>query len=91
MTRFIRFRLSSHYLMIERGRSDNTPRDERICKCCNMSMIKREYHCLLACPLVADIRRKFFKPYFCRWPNLNNLMSNSKQILIVAKYITHKN
>ena len=86
-----RFRLSSHDLMIERGRYDDTARDERICKCCNMSMIESENHFLLVCPLYADIRRKCrkFKPYFCHWPNLNFdilMMSNSKHtILNVAK------
>ena len=31
------FRLSSHELHIERGRYENVPRDERFCKCCNIT------------------------------------------------------
>ena len=54
-----RFRLSSHELHIERGRYENVPRDERICKCCNMSQIESEYHFLLVCPLYTELRRKF--------------------------------
>ena len=89
-----RFRLSSHELMIERGRYENIPRDDRICKCCNMSKIESEYHFLLVCPLFADLRKKFFKPYFCHWPNLNKfdtlMMSNSKHITLnIAKFIFH--
>ena len=89
---FTRFRLSSHDLQIERGRYENIARAERICKCWNMSKIENEYHFLLVCPLFAELRRKFFKPYFCHWPNINKfdslMMSKSKQaILDVAKFI----
>lgn len=89
---FTRFRLSSHDLQIERGRYENIARNERICKCCNMSKIENEYHFLLVCPLYAELRRNFFKPYFCHWPNMNKfdnlMMSKSKQaILNVAKFI----
>ena len=76
-----RFRLSSHELHIERGRYENVPRDERFCKCCNMSQIESEYHFLLVCSLYTELRRKFFKSYFCHWPNLNKfdllMLSNS--------------
>ena len=80
--------------MIERGRYENIPRDDRICKCCNMSKIESEYHFLLVCPLFADLRKKFFKPYFWHWPNLNKfdtlMMSNSKHITLnIAKFIFH--
>ena len=89
-----RFRLSSHELMIEWGRYENIPRDGRICKCCNVSKIESEYHFLLVCPLFADLRKKFFKPYFCHWPNLNKfdtlMMSNSEHITLnIAKFIFH--
>ena len=88
----VAFRLSSHDLMIERGRYENIPRDDRLCKCCNMSKIESEYHCLLLCPPFAELRRKFFKPYFCHWPKLYKfdmlMMSNSKHMtLTVAKFI----
>ena len=65
-----RFRTSSHKLMIEIGRYDNTPREQRICQFCNMSKVEDEYHFLLVCPNYRDLRRKFFKPYFCHWPTL---------------------
>lgn len=89
---FTRFRLSSHDLQIGRGRYENIAQAERICKYCNMSQVENEYHFLLVCPLYTELRRKFFKPYFCHWPNLNKfdnlMMSTSKQITLnVAKYI----
>ena len=45
-----RFRTSSHNLSIETGRYDNTLRQERICRSCNMNQIEDEYNFLLACP-----------------------------------------
>ena len=66
-----RFRTSSHSLLIETGRHNGTPRDERICKSCNTKQIESEYHFLLVCPFYRDIRAKYFTPYLCRWPNIH--------------------
>ena len=87
-----KFRLSSHNLAIERGRFENVPRENRICRYCNLQVVESEYHFLLVCPLYKDLRRKYFKNYFCRWPTLNkfdDLMSNhSKSMtLSLSKYL----
>ena len=87
-----KFTLSSHDLEIERGRHLNTNRSDRLCRFCNGTYIENEYHFLLVCPLYRDLRIKYFKPYYCRWPTLNkfdDLMCNTskKVILNVAKYI----
>ena len=87
-----KFRLSSHSLAIERGRFENVPRENRICRYCNLQVVESEYHFLLVCPLYKDLRRKYFKNYFCRWPTLNkfdDLMSNhSKSMtLSLSKYL----
>ena len=39
-----RVRLSSHNLAIERGRFKNIPRNDRICRYCNLHMVESEYH-----------------------------------------------
>ena len=83
-----RFRLSSHHFAIETGRFQNIPRDERFCTNCK-TIIENEYHFLLACPLYRDLRQKYLKPYFCRWPTLHKfdqLMSttSSKYTLNLA-------
>ena len=39
-----RFRTSSHDLLIENGRYDDTPRNQRLCKSCNMHKVEDEYH-----------------------------------------------
>ena len=87
-----RFRLSSHKLEIERGRYHNIPRIESKCKLCSLNTIENEYHFLLVCPKYYELRRKFLKPYYCRWPNLNKfdqLLStvNKTEILNLAKFI----
>ena len=85
-----RFRISAHSLNIETGRRQNIPRENRLCKNCRMSVLENEYHFLLA--KFRDLRMKFFKPYYCHWPNyfeLENLMSTQNKNLIInlAKYI----
>ena len=87
-----RFRTSSHNLSIETGRYDGTPREQRICKSCNMNKIENEYHFLLVCPNYRQLRTKYFKPYFWHWPSLykfENLMStcSKKSICNLAKFI----
>ena len=87
-----RFRTSSHNLFIETGRYEGTPRENRICKSCNMKQIESEYHFLLVCPLYRDLRAKYFTPYFCHWPNTHKfetlLSSNSRKVICsVAKFI----
>lgn len=91
-TVFTKFRLSSHDLAIERGRYENTPRNERICKNCNLNMVENEYHFLLVCPKYRELRQNFLKRYYCQWPTLNkfdDLMSKtSKPVLMnLAKFL----
>ena len=45
-----RFRVSSNYLEIERGRYRNIKSDNRICKHCQMFEKVDEFHFLIACP-----------------------------------------
>jgi hypothetical protein len=85
-----KFRLSSHDLAIETGRYTNTPRDERKCRHCNIT--ENEYHFLLVCPKFRHLRQKYFKPYFCHWPNMHkfeSLMSTNSPKIIenISKYI----
>ena len=87
-----RFRTSSHSLMIETGRYDDTARNQRICQFCNMGKVEDEYHFLLVCPYYRDLRRKFLKPYFCHWPTLMKfetlLLKTSKHsVTSLSKYI----
>ena len=46
----VKLRISSHKLLIETGRYDNIPRNERACNVCNRKTIEDEIHFLLDCP-----------------------------------------
>ena len=87
-----KFRLSSHDLRIEKGRYDGTNRENRKCLNCNMGVIEKEYHFLLICPKFYNIRQKFIKEYYCRWPTVQKfekLMSsnNPETLLNLSKYL----
>ena len=51
----IRFRISAHNLEIEKGRHQNIPLNERICKLCKLE-IEDEIHFLLQCPILNSFR-----------------------------------
>lgn len=91
-----RFRTSSHNLMVETGRYNNTPRNQRLCLSCNMQTIENEYHFLLVCPKYRELRNKYFKPYYCHWPSLNKFeslltTSSTKVICNLSKFIYFAN
>ena len=43
----VKLRISSHKLLIETGRYENIPRNERVCNVCNCKTIEDEIHFLL--------------------------------------------
>ena len=51
-----RLRCSSHQLLIEERRFSSIPRENRICKLCNLNEIEDEFHFVLICPLYHQIR-----------------------------------
>ena len=56
-----RFRTSSHDLFVETGRYDNVPRDQRVCKSCNMNRIEDEFRFVLVCPKYRELRKNTLK------------------------------
>lgn len=71
-------------LNVETGRYDNTQRDLRICKCCNLNTIENEYHFVLSCSAYRTLRYRFLPKYYCSWPNmykLKRLMSCKSNVL----------
>jgi hypothetical protein len=49
-TTFSQYRISNHKLQIERGRYENIPREERICKLCDSGEVENEFHFAVTCP-----------------------------------------
>ena len=90
------FRLVSHRLEIETGRHNNIPREQRLCRICNMKQPESEYHFLLVCPAYHDLRLKYFPRSYISWPNLQkfeNLMKNksSKILNNISRFISSAN
>ena len=50
------FRVSNHKLQIERGRYENIPRDQRICKLCDSGEIEDEFHFTFKCKKFDHLR-----------------------------------
>ena len=65
-TSFTKFRLSSHKLLVERGRWTISKLDYELRKCtlCNSGDIEDDYHVTFVCEQFADSRRKYLKNTF---------------------------
>ena len=60
----VKFRCSNHKLPIEQGRRQGIPRDERLCRECDMNVIGDEFHLLMECPAHRENRSKFIPKKF---------------------------
>ena len=77
---FCKFRTTNHNLPIERGRFQNIVREERICNLCNKDL-GDEYHTLLVCETLNNLRKQYIKPYYYTRSNVikfNQLMNINK-------------
>jgi hypothetical protein len=55
-----KFLCVSHKLQVETGRHQNIPRENRICKLCNLNKVEDEEHFILECPAYTEVRAKHF-------------------------------
>ena len=51
---------SSHTLQIETGRHRDIPREDRLCKLCNLKQVEDEEHFMTECPAYNEIRLDYF-------------------------------
>ena len=65
----IKFRTRNHRLPIEIGRWRRTPRENRKCHLCNTDT-GDEFHYLLVCKELNNLRRQFIEANFIRRPNI---------------------
>ena len=87
-----RFRTSNHRLPIERGRFYGINREDRTCEFCNSDKICDEFHFVLECNTLIDIRQTFLPPYCQNHPNhikFKNIMSDTSSNISneLAKYL----
>ena len=71
-----KFRISDHSLEIEKGRHYKIPRENRLCKTCNI--IEDEKHFILNCNLNKIPRKTIFDIYSAEDPNFSNLTDDQK-------------
>ena len=71
-----KFRLSSHKLLVERGRWQK-PKiiyANRKCTLCNNTEIQDEYHVAIICPHFQVLRQKYIKPYYYQRPSMQKFV-----------------
>ena len=88
---FSSFRTRNHRLEVEAGRWTGIKYDERKCNLCRVE-IGDEYHYLLTCKHLDNIRKSHTKPKYFKRPNIikygNLINTNNKAILtLLAKFI----
>ena len=66
----VKLRIGNHKLLIETGRYDQIPRDNRLCHTCGSNQIEDEFHLLFHCTKYCTFRDEFCK---------KNRESNTKQ------------
>ena len=64
-----KFICSSHRLLIETGRHQNIPREERICQLCTMNKVEDEEHFIHQCPRYNQSRQDII-PYLQNYTNV---------------------
>lgn len=89
----ISFKTRNHKLPVEIGRWNKIEYNRRHCDLCKQD-IGDEYHYLLICNNLKDIRKQYIKPYFYRRPNILKYeqLLNSKNMKILtslAKFIKY--
>lgn len=89
-------RLSSHKLMIERGRWHKIPQTDRLCTECHT--LEDEYHVLFICPRYDCIRKQYVKQYYITRPsmhkfiellNTNNVSELRKLAIFIKQIFNH--
>ena len=81
----VRYRICNTKLPVERGRYINIPRDQRHCDICNESKLGDEFHFILECKQLKDIRMKHLPKKYCNNPNtlkLDALFNGSHNLLV---------
>ena len=87
-----KLRTANHKLPVEKGRYINVPREERTCCLCDSGKTGDEFHFLLECEALKDIRLKYLPQYYCTRPNFfkySVLLANESKskLLKLGKYI----
>lgn len=69
----VKFRTSNHHLPVKLGRWEGIPFNERFCPLCNTKRIADEFHYILECDAISQVRNKFIDKTFSARPNVLKL------------------
>ena len=69
----MKIRTNNNKLMIETGRYNQTPHNDRFCPVCNYGIIEDEFHFLLHCPKYSIPREKFYNQIQQNFVDFNQL------------------
>ena len=69
----MKIRINNHKLMIETGKYNQTPHNDRFCAVCNSGIIEDEFHFLLHCPKYSIPSEKFYNQIQHNFVDFNQL------------------
>ena len=78
-----RFRISSHKLMVERGRYKKLDVSQRLCQNCSLNLVEDETHFLFQCPAHASDRNKLISLSSEICLNFSTLQDNEQMIWLL--------
>ena len=77
---FTRFRISNHKLMIEYGRYQKIPQEERLCMFCQSNEVEDEYHFTMSCEAYTTLRNSFLSTL----SNASSIDTNQRDRMLLA-------
>ena len=88
----VKFRCNNHKLPIEQGRKFGIPREERLCRKCDMGVVGDEFHLIMECSAHREARIKYIPHRFRQIRSTYNfcrlMSSKSKAVTIkLAKFL----
>ena len=87
----MKFRIGNHKLMIENGRYDKTPRNNRLCPTCVSNQIEDKIHLLFYCPKYSILRDGFYRKIEFHLPNIKQLSPKeaNKELMNSSNYFVN--
>ena len=88
----MKFRTTNHRLPIETGRWQGLPLCDRICTLCKNNQIADEFHYILECKTLSNVRKNYLGNYYSSRPNVIKFMeimstSNEKMMKKLCIFI----
>ena len=85
-----KLRLSSHGLMIEKGRHRKLPEKERLCPVCCKNEIENEIHFMIRCGVYTNLRKNFYTEVLKTLPNFMEFDDEKKLKSVLTNTIIMK-